>query len=218
MPAVRDSRSSGAPSQPPPVPYRSELIRKALHVVTALIVPAFMLHLPAPVSRSLLLLGAAIGLTADGVRAFVPSVNRFIRRIFGPIMRAEELPAVGSGLSINGATSVLVGAALLSVLFPMPLAAAVLAAVLVADAAAALVGRRWGRHPWPGTAHTVEGSIAFLVVGAIVWALVSGSPVYIGLPGLAVAAIVEALPLPINDNISVPLVACGVLFALGLGI
>jgi dolichol kinase len=216
MPAVRDSRTPEA-SSPPPVPYRSELIRKALHVATALTVPLLMLHLPTGAARLLLAAGAALGVGADVLRAFAPGFNTFIRRIFGPIMRADELPPAGGGLSFNGATCVLVGALLLGLLVPMPLAAAVLAAVLVADAAAALVGRRWGAHHWPGTTHTVEGSVAFIVAGTLVWKLAAGAPVHLGTIGLTAAAVVEALPLPINDNISVPLAAAGVLTLLGVG-
>ena len=213
MPAVRDPRENASP----PVPYRAELIRKALHVATALVVPALMVSLSPPVVRIGLAAGAALGIAADTLRAYVPAVNRVIRQVFGSIMRAEELPPVGTRWSLNGATSVLVGAALLAVLFSLPLAASVLAAVLIADAAAALIGRQWGRHAWPGTSHTVEGSLAFVVVGCIVWALASGTPVYVGAPGIVAAAVVESVPLPINDNISVPLAAAAVLTVWGIG-
>lgn len=216
MSVVRDSHGSD-PAPNASVPYRAELVRKALHVATALLVPFFMLHVEEHVITPLLALGAIVGVGADGMRAWHPGVHRFIRHVFGSIMRPEELPAVGDGWSMNGATSVLVGAALLALLFPMSLAAAVLASTLVADAAAALIGRQWGRHLWPGTQHTLEGSLAFLGAGTVVWALASSAPAYAGLPGLLAAACIEALPLPINDNISVPLAAAAVLSALGIG-
>jgi dolichol kinase len=128
-------------------------------------------------------------------------------------MRREELPPVGSGVVINGATSVLIGATLLTLFFPIDVAAGVFAMTMIADAAAALVGRRFGRHPWPGSSHTLEGSLAFVVAGGLVVGALPSLPVSVGLPAVVAAAAVEAAPLPLNDNIRVPLVGALVVTA-----
>src|SRR5690606_15579752 len=96
--------------------------------------------------------------------------------------------------------------------FPEPIAAAALAMLMVGDGAAAVIGRRFGRTRYPFSDKSVEGSLAFFVLGLIA-AVPFGTFGEAGLsvPTLAVgafaAALVEALPVPVNDNLRVPLVA-----------
>jgi dolichol kinase len=154
-----------------------------------------------------LALGASIAVGADVARAYSSWVNDWIRVIFGPLMRDEELRAVGTGVTFNGATCVLVGAALLTLIFPLRVAVPVLTMTMLADAAAALVGRRVGRHPWGSLSATVEGSAAFVATGLGVMALFPALAYGPAAVAVVVAAAIEALPLPVNDNIRVPLVA-----------
>lgn len=46
----------------------------------------------------------------------------------------------------------------------------------VGDAMASIVGKRWGRHRWPGTVKTVEGTIAFVVS-----VMIAAGTVFIGM-------------------------------------
>ena len=93
----------------------------------------------------------------------------------------------------------------------------------IGDGAAAVVGRRYGRTRYPFSPKSVEGSAAFFVtafLAAIPFGLVGVEP--LGLGTLAVgaftAAVVEALPVDINDNLRVPLVAgAAMLLAQSLG-
>lgn len=186
--------------------YTGELGRKALHLL-ALSIPLGMWWLGMPVALYVLAPAALLAVTADVARAYSESFNALIRWIFGSLMRAQELPAVRTGVRFNGATCVLIGAALMAVLFPLRVAVPVLTMTMLADAAAALVGRRLGRHPWGTLAATVEGTGAFVVTGLAVMACfpaVSFSP---ALAGVLAGAGAEALPLPVNDNIRVPVVA-----------
>jgi dolichol kinase len=150
---------------------------------------------------------ALLAVAADVTRAFSSAFNAVIRSIFGALMRAEELPAVRTGVRFNGATCVLVGAALMVLVFPLRVAVPVLIMSMLADAAAALVGRRWGHHPWGSLSATVEGTAAFVAVGLGVMTLVPSIPWGPAVAGVGIAALVEALPLPINDNIRVPVAA-----------
>jgi dolichol kinase len=109
-----------------------------------------------------------------------------------------------------------VSAALCAALFAEPVAAAALVMVMVGDGAAAVVGRRYGRHRYPfgAAAKSLEGSAAlFLTALAATLPLVLLGPPYaplaplqLGLGALA-ATVVEALPVPVNDNVRVPLAA-----------
>ena len=183
--------------------------RKALHLL-ALVIPLGMWSLGNPLALYLLGGSALIAVAADVTRAYSSGFNAWIRTIFGPLMRAEELPDVGTRVTFNGATCVLVGAALLTLLFPLRIAVPVLTMTMLADAAAALVGRRIGRHNWGSLSATVEGSTAFVLTGLAVMAAFPSLVYASAAASVVVAAAIEALPLPVNDNIRVPLVAAAI--------
>lgn len=218
LPPVSDS--------PPLISYAAELRRKALHL-GALVIPAGILVLGRPAALWLLAPLALVAVTLDVLRLRVLAVHRFIEWVFAPIMRPEEQPPFGGPIVINGATWMCVTAALCALLFPEPIAAASLAMLMVGDGAAAVVGRRFGRTRYPFSEKSVEGSVAFFVTG-----LVAAIPFGMGfgaagdgalsVPTLAVgaltAAVVEAMPLLVNDNLRVPLAAgAAMLLTHGLG-
>ena len=203
-----------------PLPFRAELGRKALHLL-ALVVPAALVALGPPWAVGLSVPLALVALGADALRARSVGFSGFVGRWFGWMMRAEERPPVPGPVAVNGATWVLVTAALLALLFPLGLGMTAFAAFMLADAAAALVGRRFGRHPWPRTTRTVEGSAAFVGVALVVLLVLPAvapvpgvRPLVAGLAALAMAA-AEAAPLPVNDNLRAPLVGAALLWALG---
>lgn len=191
----------------------AELQRKALHLL-ALVVPFGMEQMGMPTALYALLPMTAIGLTGDVLRAYSPRVNRFIRRIFGGMMRPRELPPAGRGVVINGATWVLVAASLLAITFPLRVAVPVFAMFMVSDAVAALVGQRWGRHHWGSTPRTVEGSAAFLCAGLGVMAFFPAISFGIAAVATGASCVAEALPGPGNDNVRVPFVGALVVVTL----
>ena len=190
----------------PTLSYTGEVGRKALHLL-ALSIPLGAWWLGMPAALYLLGPAALLAVAADVTRAFSSSFNAVIRGIFGALMRAEELPPVRTGIRFNGATCVLVGAAVMVLVFPLRVAVPVLVMTMLADAAAALVGRRWGRHPWGTCSATMEGTGAFVATGLGVMSLVPSISLLPAMAGVVVAAFVEALPLPVNDNIRVPVAA-----------
>ncbi len=192
-----------------PFSYTAEMGRKALHLL-ALVIPLGMWSLAPPLALYLLGGSTLIAIAADISRAYSSTVNAWIRTIFGPLMRAKELPEVGTRVTFNGATCVLVGATLLALLFPFRVAVPVLTMTMLADAAAALVGRRLGRHSWGSLSATVEGSTAFVITGFLVMAAFPSLALGPAAASVVVAAATEAAPLPVNDNIRVPLVAAAV--------
>ena len=196
----------------PQIPYAAELRRKALHLL-ALIVPLFM----AVVGKDALIILIPLTLLAlagDYFRARSKVFARFIRRTFGFMMRKEEIAPVGGPIRINGATWVLITATVLAIIFPARIAAGSFAMFMVSDAAAALVGRRFGQLRWWGTRRTLEGSAAFVATGLIIMAVLPGFTFWVGAVSVLFAALAEAAPGPLNDNIRVPLVAATVIFLL----
>ena len=195
----------------PQIPYAVELKRKAIHL-GALVLPASILVLPRPLALASLTAFAVFAVALDVAQQRIPAVRRLVvDRAFGWMMRPEEL-AVGDRLVFNGAVWMFLAAAACAWLFPPGVAAASLAMLMVGDGAAAVVGRRFGRTRWPGSPKSVEGSAAYAVTAFAVGALLaSWPPAGLGLAACAVGAVVgaavEALPIPVNDNLRVPLIA-----------
>lgn len=160
-----------------------------------------------PLALYLLAPAALLAVSADLLRAYSGPFNTLIRRIFGPLMRPQELPEAGTEIKFNGATCVLVGAVLMVVLFPLRVAVPILAMAMLADAAAALVGRRIGRHHWGSLSATIEGTAAFIGTGLTIMAFFPAVAFGPAAAGVLVGALVEALPVPVNDNIRVPVMA-----------
>ena len=207
---------------PPVIPYADELKRKALHLL-ALVIPAGMLLLGREVSLWLLVPLGSVALLLDWARARHAPTRSVLHRLFAGIMRPEELPPSDGGRApvvFNGATMMCVAAAVTVALFPVGPAAAGMAMLMVGDGAAAVVGRRVGRHRWPGSPKSVEGTAAFAVtafavgLGVVAWPG-AGVSVAACAVGAVVAAAVEALPLPVNDNFRVPLLAALAVWLVG---
>jgi dolichol kinase len=144
-------------------------------------------------------------LIIEFLRARFEPIRRLVDTIFGFMMRPEEIPPVPAPVRFNGATWVLLTSTLLVALFEPTIAAAAIAIGLLGDAAAAIVGRRFGRMHIGKSDKTIEGSMAFLLVAApLIW-IVPNLTLPVGLAGVVAGVVVESLHLPINDNFSVPM-------------
>jgi len=78
---------------------------------------------------------------------------------------------------------------------------------MLADASAALAGRRLGRHHWGALSATVEGTATFVGTGLAVMACFPAVAFGPAAAGVLAGAAAEILPAPGNDNIRVPIVA-----------
>jgi dolichol kinase len=197
------------------IPFRSELARKLLHLL-ALVIPIAALLLGRGLALALLVPLTLVAISADIFRARNASFHRFIDRFFGFMMRPVEKPGVGTKVVINGATWVLLAATLLALIFPLEVGMPAFIVFMVADASAALVGRRLGRINWPRTSRTIEGSLAFFATGLLLYMLWGTFGVLMILLIMLVGTLAEALPGPLNDNIRVPLLMAGVTWLLDL--
>lgn len=110
------------------------------------------------------------------------------------------------------------------------IAASAWAILACGDGSASLVGLRFGAHPVPWNRDkTLEGSVAFAVFGSLAgvalawWTAPAVQPVpspwfTFGAPVLAatIAALVETIPVRLDDNISTPAAAATMLWGLSL--
>ncbi|CAN5603198.1 phosphatidate cytidylyltransferase [soil metagenome] len=195
----------------PTLSYSAELRRKALHLA-ALAIPIGILLFGREVAILILVPVGLIALAGDILRVRVRWIHKTVEWVFGPIMRPEEKPPLGAPMVMNGASSMCLTAAICVLIFTPAIAAAALLIQMVGDAAAAVMGRKWGQMRYFGSNKSIEGSAAFLLTGilaalpAIYW---PGSALTfpIVMVGAVVAMIAEAVPLPLNDNMRVPLLA-----------
>ena len=185
------------------IPYRAELIRKAIHLL-ALILPAGMWYLDKGTALLFLIPFAVIALLGDVGRVYLPWWHNLVNKVFSWIMRSDEVQPLGGPIRINGATWVCLSALLLTLFFPGKTGAAALTMFMIADASAALFGRKWGRHYWGQSKKTIEGTIAFFITGAIILYFFPGMDLFRALCASGLAAALEILDRPLNDNIQVP--------------
>ncbi|MFA6410267.1 MAG: hypothetical protein WCW26_01690 [Candidatus Buchananbacteria bacterium] len=112
----------------------------------------------------------------------------------------------------------------LVLIFPLYIVAASWAILALGDGAATLIGANFKAKELPWNRHkTYAGSLAFVVFGTLGafillrWMLPDLSMVGAfswGIKAALVAALVESLPLKVNDNVSVTLVSAAVMYFL----
>ncbi|MEW6269417.1 MAG: diacylglycerol/polyprenol kinase family protein [Thermodesulfobacteriota bacterium] len=154
----------------------------------------------------------------DRVRLHYPEISARLPWADRTFLRAEEHAREA------GATPYAIAILLTILTFPKPVALIAIYTLAIADPLSAVVGIRFGRHRLVGR-KTVEGSLAFLVatfaVASAVLAWSTPMPLSTRLAASlvigVVGAAVEALPVRIDDNITIPLgvafvawAACGV--------
>ena len=151
--------------------------------------------------------GALLALALEEGRRRARWLNRIFMALFEPILKPAE------ATEISGATWFLIAAFFAFYFYGPTIAVPALLFVAVGDPTAALVGMRapgprlWGKSP--------VGTLAFIVAGLAVWAVLTalgfGGWSAMIIAGVIVAAVVELLPIPLDDNLTVPLLAGGVM-------
>ncbi len=200
--SVNSNRDPAAASESIPavadLDYRNEIRRKLLHLF-ALTIPIGYHLVTNQVAVIICLVAFLVSLVIDLSRIRNWSIQRLWIRWTAPIVRPKER----SGFT--GATNILASAWLCPLLFTLPAASMGMATIILGDTAAALIGRRWGRHRIRG-GRTVEGSLAFLAAAAIGGMAVPNLSLSIALPGALIGTVVEAVTKRIDDNLSVPII------------
>jgi dolichol kinase len=143
----------------------------------------------------------------DGARLLIPAWNRAIFARFGSFIRKNEEH------KLTGTAPYVLGIGLSLYAYALPVATAAICFLAFGDVAATAIGERFGKTKIGDK--SLEGTLAFIVAAALSGALLSLTGVHLHtwvmVLGVLVAAGVELLTLPINDNLLIPLVAGGMM-------
>ncbi|MBI4198981.1 MAG: hypothetical protein HY535_00710 [Chloroflexi bacterium] len=200
------------PGRYAPTREATHLPRRLFHMAAASLFPVLALVLARDMLLTLLLGTATLMVGAEALRVAFPRFNALFRQAFRGLMRAEE------ERHVTGATYVLLGTLACFALFPRDLAILAVLFVALGDPAAALVGRRFprgrvfGKSPWGSLAMVATG----LAVGGLLHAAGAVEFHWIMAVGAVVATAAELLPLPLDDNLRVPLLAGGAMTLLAV--
>ncbi|MQA91127.1 MAG: hypothetical protein GEU90_12970 [Gemmatimonas sp.] len=169
------------------------MLRKLIHSSTV-VLPLLVWFLPRPVGIALLATGVVAALGVELAR----TRSRWARHQF--LTRTRRLLRYRERQRFAGATYMVVAYFIAFVVFPRPIAVLAMLYDGLGDTTAALVGKRWGRHraTW---GKSLEGATAALFVNALLGILIPGVSLLQALVGAGVAATLEFLPLPLDDNL-----------------
>lgn len=132
-------------------------------------------------------------------------------------MRPEERPPIGAPVVLNGATWLLISGGILTFFFPMYIAVRAFAMFILSDATAALIGRKYGRLYFPHSDKTLEGSLAFIATSLFTLSILGRLTFPEILLASLAGAVIEVIPLPVNDNLRVPVCVAFLLYLTQIG-
>ncbi len=132
-------------------------------------------------------------------------VRYLFTRFFNPMLGEKELAG-----QLTGATWVCTAMFFTVLIFPADIAVYALLIMTVGDPVAAIVGSHFNKIRIFNK--TLVGSLAGVFACLVVSFLVPSIPFKLAAVGALAGMTVELLPLPINDNISIPLVSGTILY------
>ncbi|MRR08879.1 hypothetical protein EG831_02070 [bacterium] len=191
-----------------------EIRRKAFHMLAGMSIPVlFYLFLgwqqlsgkPYTYLAKWILIGATLAILAvDVIRLRHQFFRILFIDFFGPLLRRHEIS------ELTGATYLMLSSTVCILIYRSGAAIAAISFMVIGDAFAAVFGRRFGRPVLFGK--SLEGAAACLVgcllVGTAI-VLLPGSglrPLPMAL-GALTATLAEFAPLPLDDNITIPLLS-----------
>lgn len=196
-------------------PLSGEIFRKMIHYASSAI-PIGYYFID---KKIVLIILAAILLLMLGVE-FIKYKSNFLYDLylknFKHLLREHEYDR--TRFRLNGASWVIFAAILCILIFPKLIAITGLLMLTFADSTSALLGRLFGKKQYAPNRSYV-GTAVFFIVGLIIITL---APKYFGtvkefsilLIAVIATTVADSLKLPIDDNFTIPVTCCTVLYML----
>lgn len=188
------------------ISYSKEISRKAIHL-TCLLIPLGLAFLPRHVVIGILIPITIFYTGADLLRLVWNRLDTIFQRIGGPVFRPHE------ARRLTGATYLLTATVISILVFKVEIAISGLLFLILGDTAGAIIGRKFGRIRIFNK--TLEGTLSCFAACLFSGFFVQNIEWSIILVGSIVATIIELLPIPIDDNFSIPLVSGVVMQIMG---
>jgi dolichol kinase len=184
-----------------PLSIISEIKRKSIHL-SMIAIPIWMYLAPAHLATLGLIIATITTIVLDVARLSDNRLKSFFLHFFRSLMRPHEVEHLM-------ASTYFMIAALISVLvFDKTIAISALSFLVLGDAVAAIIGKKYGRIKYWGK--SVEGSAACFACCFIVGVALMGvqrDALTVIISGSLAATLAEALPAPMDDNMRVPLIS-----------
>ncbi|MBU2636813.1 MAG: dolichol kinase [Bacteroidetes bacterium] len=185
--------------------YKIEFFRKGIHFCS-LSIPVIYFFIDKATALAILIPVTALFLVSDLMRYYNKKAATLYYKYFGWLLRNHERDEKTKRLT--GASNILISAIICVLIFPKIITVTAFAVLIISDSTAALIGRRFGQTKF--FKKSLEGAVGFFISAVIVVLLTPKvqyhiTEYFIGVAGVAVAAIVESTIISIDDNITVPI-------------
>jgi dolichol kinase len=177
--------------------FRNELQRKSVHL-SMIIIPVWVYFIPPNWALLGLIIATFATVVTDLLRLSDRRLRRFFLQLFRSVIRRHEED------HLLGSTYFMIAALLSVILFEKMIAISALTYLVLGDSAAAFAGKKWGRPTYWGK--SLQGSFACFLVCVTIGAFVLSDP-WLVLVGALAATVAEALPVPMDDNMRVPILS-----------
>jgi dolichol kinase len=177
--------------------FKHEFQRKSVHL-SMIIIPLWVYLVPPHWALLGLIIATSATVATDLLRLSDNRLKRFFLQLFRSVIRRHEEE------HLLGSTYFMIAALLSVVAFDHMIAISALSFLVLGDSAAAFVGKKYGKPSYWGK--SVQGSVACLAVCLGLGALLLPSP-WLVVCGAIVATVAEALPVPMDDNMRVPIIS-----------
>lgn len=190
-----------------------EIKRKALHIFAAA-VPIVLIYAPWRVIIAPLLIFTALTMLADLFRTRSRVFKKMYGVFFGDILRDHEHRG-----EFTGATCFFMSLSLSYIVFhlflgmDMRFIAVIYSGFMIGDAAAALVGKKFGKIKLVNS-KTLEGSIAFFIASAVSTFWIVPAMYFYVLICAMILTIMELIVIKLDDNLFVTLLTTLIVFFL----
>ncbi|MBN8569265.1 MAG: hypothetical protein J0M18_06510 [Ignavibacteria bacterium] len=185
---------------------KEELLRKLIHIGYS-IVPIIYLFTD---KKTIIIITAALSVymvVLDLARLKFKWLHDLYLKVLGKILRNHEFD--NSKAIFTGGTYLVLASLFCFIFFEKHVAISALLITTFGDTFAALAGKSFGRIKYWGK--TLEGSLAFFFTGLVVlylMGMLGGILLVPALIALALTTIFELLPLPVDDNVTIPFSFC----------
>ncbi len=183
------------------VQIKAELIRKSIHLACSLLPLAYLFYLS---REQIIIICGFISfgfITGEILRFKNEKFSYWFGKIFFKLLREDEKKD-----KITGATYLFVSLTIVFIFFEKHVSIPAALILTLADSFAAIIGKTYGRVKFLNK--TVTGSLTFFLVGFVIFFTLLPGLGWLSFVVVILLTFIEALPISVSDNITLPISAC----------